>query len=232
MPGFNNIDFNHGLVLSLLFDEENGANAVFNDRSSSRHQIAAGSAIVRSTPAASELPVIDFDQAVPDFLKGLGADTGALDFDTSPFGLSAWIRVESFTDDVMIMCRGLSVTDGWRFYVETTGRLHIVTAQGGAEQDTYSALASIALATWYHVMATRDGADCLVVINGVDATEVAGAHVDPLVNAARDFYVGVYDDEASYGFDGMMWKPQAWNKKPEVAQAMDMLQVEGHWFGV
>ena len=230
MPGFDNIDYNAGLVLSLPFTEELGAAAVFHDQSKIGHQLLAGSAIVKSTPAASDLPVIDFDQAVPDFLYALGADTPDLDWNTSDFSLSAWIRVESFTGDVMIMARGLAVTDGWQFYVETTGRLHIVTSQNLADQDTYSALGSIALATWYHVGATRDGAVCQVLIDAVDVTEVADTHVHPTVNAARNFYVGVYNGVSS-GFDGMMWKPQAWSKKLVVPNWMNMRQVERHWFG-
>jgi len=194
-------------VLALTFEEGAGNFAFDRSRVGIPFDLVGGPAHTQIIP--SDLVVLDFDETNPDYLEASAAATNAyLNFIAQDFSLSSWIRIDNLAADNMLMCRGLTNTDGWFWWVTAAGVIMVRTNQGGAAQNTFTG-AEIAVDTWYHVGCTRTGATINIFLNGVNVTDTQDTHVDPLTSA-RDLHIGIYDDEASQPFAGMMWNPSAW----------------------
>jgi hypothetical protein len=94
----------------------------------------------------------------------------------SPTGLAqtdditcmAWIKLESYTGAVqVIMSRANGSTDGWNFYIGTSGQ--VVLGGARAADDLVSSYQSVPLGKWTHVAVSIDmsGTSGLVYIDGV-----------------------------------------------------------------
>ncbi|RLF03032.1 MAG: hypothetical protein DRJ64_08715, partial [Thermoprotei archaeon] len=120
-----------------------------------------------------------------------------------------WINADlmAAATSYYLFSRGLASTDGWAFYfVEDV--LTFETNQAGATQVSTSLPGIIATSGWYLVGFSRGGTgagDTIIIVNGVDVTDVGAAHVNPLTSA-RDIYIGA-DDTPGNVFDGKLAKP-------------------------
>ena len=143
---------------------------------------------------------LDFNGATPDYVEILAAFT-QLDFTSEAFTIIARLNTTLGAAHASIFTRGLINTDGYWFDISPSGVLEGRTFQGGASQTSSSTSGAIVSGNYYTVGMTRDGATVILFKNGVDVTDVHAVHVNPLTSA-RSAKIGVYDDKASYPFDG------------------------------
>uniref|UniRef100_A0A6M3IQW4 Putative lectin/glucanase superfamily protein n=1 Tax=viral metagenome TaxID=1070528 RepID=A0A6M3IQW4_9ZZZZ len=123
-----------------------------------------------------------------------------LNFTTGDFSGAIWVKFDAIGNHNYLISRGLIVTDGWYFDVETGGYLEINTSQAGVNQQTYGTAGLVTTGSWLCLGFTRSGAACRVYKNGVDITAGSGTHVNPLTSA-RTLKIGV-DDNLTNDFDG------------------------------
>lgn len=160
----------------------------------------------------SNLTVLSFNPATPDFLELAVAASTDLDFQVGAFTLVAWIYEDDQSVDRYILERGLLNTDGWFWYVDANGAIHVVTNQTPGTQDTFSGNGEVTTATWWFLAATRLGADVALYKNGNLLAVTAAAHVNPLTSA-RKFHVGIDDTEAANQWDGYIWRPMVFSRQ-------------------
>ncbi len=170
-----------------------------------------------------------------DFASGNFVDCGngsSLNFTTSDFSLEAWINLTSAATNPTIFCRGLHLTDGYFAYINTNRGINFLTEQSGDAQNTVAANATITLATWTHLLITRDGATVKMYKNGVEVTyATVGVHTNP-TTSTRNFRIGILDDEASQPFVGKIALPRVYNTALTAANAGQHYQRERFLFGV
>jgi len=154
----------------------------------------------------TNLTILSFNPANPDFMELAIAQSTDLDFQAQAFSLVAWIYVDDLSADRYIMERGLLNTDGWFWYVDQNGALRFVTNQGAANQVTFSGNGEITTGRWWMVGVTRLGAAVALYKNGNLLAVTAAAHVNPTASA-RKFHIGIDDTEAANQWDGYIWRP-------------------------
>lgn len=179
----------------------------------------------------SNLTVLNFDETNPDFMELAVAESTDMDYQAGAFSLAAWVYAFDLGMDRYIIERGLLDTDGWYFYVLTTGNLIIRTNQAAAGQTTNTAAGVLAATEWALVGVTRLGASCRIYKNGVDVTDTAGAHIDPLTSA-RKLHVGIDDTEAANQWNGYIWRPRIWSRQLSDDDFWKLFEMERGLFGV
>ena len=230
MIGYDKFALNHQLVLDLTMDEATGATGdyIFG-RERAHHPVLLHGATIAWTQLASGLYVIDLTSATPDWLDCSGADTADLDFTTEAFSMVFWLYMGAPMATSMILCRGLANTDGWMVLVTDTGRIQVATCQAAATQTT-SSTAVIDAATWYFIGITRDEANVLTYINGLDVTDAPDTHID-ITTSARELHIGIRDDETSDPLDGYLWRPRIWDTRVLAQwEFKELFEIERHWF--
>jgi hypothetical protein len=209
MPvGYDNQLLKHQIMLDLPFEEETGLVTYSNSKN---HIVATLNGVPTWQQFINGLQYLDFDKNNPDFLDAPQADTTDLDFTSEDFAMMLWARVDDLSIDRYLMVRGLANTDGWLFFVQSTGRIGFATCQAAATQATYSAAGDIVTATWFLIGMSRHGADVRLYKNGQDVTDAPDTHIDPLT-AARDLNIGILDDKTNNSWDGGIHRPMAWNR--------------------
>jgi len=110
-----------------------------------------------------------------------------IDFGSSPlfnftsqaFTLELRYRPTTFPNYRRLVSRGLWQTDGWELWnIDETDRITFFTYQADAYQVTRTNV--IAPGTFYHIAVKRLGSSIRLFLNGIDATLIAGVHLDPL----------------------------------------------------
>ena len=144
---------------------------------------------------------LDFNAANPDYVEIPAAHT-QLNFISQDFSGVARIRCDNLAGNNTIFCRGLSLTDGYFWYISSTGYLEFRTCNAPAEQRTYSNVGDFVINTWYTVGFTRNGASVKLYRNGVELGYfVVGVHIDP-ATCARTAKIGIFDDLTTLVHDG------------------------------
>lgn len=180
----------------------------------------------------SNLTVLSFNPATPDWLELAAAESTDMDFQVGAFSLVSWIFVDDLTDDRYLFVRGLDGNDGWYMYIASAGGLQLVTSQLGADQVTGSAVGTIATGTWYLVGATRLGASVKLYRNGVDVTGTPpGVHINPAASV-RDMRIGIRDDETTHPWDGYIWRPRVFSRQLSAYEMLSIFEMERGLFGV
>lgn len=133
-----------------------------------------------------------------------------LNFTNGEFSIEAWIQVTSFAASRMIFNRGEIDAAGYFFICNSTGDVQLSTNQSGARQNTSSNAGDITLNTWYHVVATRNGAVVRLYRNGVDVTKTSAAHVDP-ASSTRVAEIGIHK-AANWPFAGLIGEVRVYNR--------------------
>jgi len=129
-----------------------------------------------------------FDAVLDDYIN-LGIPS-SLHFTSQPFSGAVWVKFDALTANHRIITKGLSNTDGWVWYVTTTGILAFETDQAAANQTSASKAGSIVTGVWYHLAFSRNGASVRMYRNGVDITSSPTGHTNPADNSARPFWIG------------------------------------------
>jgi len=142
--------------------------------------------------------VLDFD---PISYVTIPAAHTQLDFTSEDFSMIFRVNTDSVAASEVLWEKGLHNIEGVLFWISIGGGLEIFTSQGAANQMTNTAFALIAINTWYTIGLSRNGASIRLYIDGVDVTNVAVAHIDP-VTTVRTAKIGIRDNLAGNPFDG------------------------------
>lgn len=177
----------------------------------------------------SGLWVLDFDSGTPDYVTILNAEN-QLDFTNEDFSGVAWIHSTSLVASNMVFCRGRANVNGWYWEISAAGRNSFSTNGAGIIQ-TYSAASQIVVGTWYLVGFSRDGAAVKVYRNGVDHTDTAGTHADP-ITSGYNATVGIYYDLTTTPFEGKMPPPRFSKRALSAGEHKQIFEAERHWFGI
>lgn len=184
-----------------------------------------------TTVPLSNIWIWVFNPATPDWLEIANAQAANLNFVASDFSCAAWIFIDDLTADRCLFCMGDNNADGWYMYVAAAGGLQFITNQAGANQISGSNVNTILINRWYQIGATRQGANVRLYSNGADVTSLLGAHVNPLVSA-RDFHIGIRDNEVNMPWSCYIWRPRAWTRTLSARDMSNLFETERKLFGV
>jgi hypothetical protein len=228
MIGYDNLRFNHEMLLDLQFQE--GTGAVTQDWAKAHHAdptitLAAWSNL------ANDLTYLTFLLTGPDFITILAADTADLNFTSGDFSGAAWFYPTA-AGNRLVFNKGTGTT-GWHFANyggAGVAQMQFATFQAGP---TYQITEGpdISLNAWHFVGFTRDGAAARVYEAGRDATTVYGTHVNPASAAANNFYIG-RDNGGAGMLDGYLWRPRIWGRCLAAAEMLAIYEAERDLFGV
>lgn len=178
----------------------------------------------------NDLGYLDFVPGNPDYILSLQAATVDLDFTAGDFSVMAWIRPDALGNRD-IFCRGVTLTDGWSFWLSTGGEMYLTTSQAGVDQHTLGAAGDVVISTWVLVGATRTGATARIYTNGQETTATHATHINPLT-ANRNLYVGTTNLAAAGWYDGDMWRPRIWGRLLTATEMLAVFEFERGLFGV
>jgi len=231
MISYDKHALNHQLLLDLSMEEVSGvAGDYIYCRERAHHAVLLHGGTIGWAQFPSGLYVMDFTLGSPDWLDCPQADTVDLDFTSEDFSVGAWINLDSLAANRSIICRGLLDTDGWYCQVLMNGSIVFFTNQAAANQYSQSQESLIQVGFSYLVGFSRDEGSIRCYINGVDVTETAGTHVDPLTSA-RELHIGIYDNETGSPWEGQMWRPRIWGDRViQQWEWLELFNMERHWF--
>ncbi len=144
----------------------------------------------------------DFNPGTPDYIT-IPASATQLNFTTQSFSVFANLKIDDLTVNRAVFVRGISSTEGYLFWISTTGKISVRTCQALANQSSSSAVGAVTTGVWYEVGFTRSGADIKIYRNGTDVTSTVGVHIDP-DTSAQIAKIGIWTDTASFPFDGII----------------------------
>ncbi len=156
----------------------------------------------------------------PDYISV--AHHASLSFTSGDFTIVMCVKPTNFTGNPALFCKGVHLTDGYLWYVDTNGRVHFLTEQVGAAQDTYST--QLTAAIWSHTAISRSGTSAIPYINGASAVNVAGTHTNP-VTSTRNPKIGTLDDGATQPFTGIIGEVRVYARALNAVEAMQDYQV-------
>ena len=215
MIGFDKHSINSQLLLGLTLEERTGV--LTHDRAKPTHPATLSGGTIAFGSLVNGLPYVDMTGATPDFLEIAAAATTDLDITTEDCSGVIWVYPGILAgNEHLLFCRGLLDTDGYYFLVLPTGELAFTTNQGAVNQVTQST-DQITINNLWCAGFTRIGDDVRLYIQGmeVDAYNFKDAHANPLTSN-RKLLIGVYDDEATLGYDGRIiggrLGPRLWSR--------------------
>jgi len=226
--GFDHLEYNTEMLLSARMEE--GIGVLCFDWAKPHHVVTLTGTPVW-TNLANDLTVLNFDPANPDYLSIPAVGCTDLDFTAGAFAGACWVRGDALGNR-NIMTHGVHNTDGWYWYIDTTGAMQLVTSQAGAFQTTVGTAGDIVVDTWRFVAFSRTGAAVTLTTNGENVTVTPGTHVNPVTSAARNFYVGVNNAAGAAWYDGDLWNPRVWGRAMSVVEFKSIFEIERHLLGV
>lgn len=161
----------------------------------------------------------NFVAATPDYIE-LAAES-VMNFTSGDFSIVVRIKIDDLTNNPVVCCRGLFNTDGYYLQAFSNGRVHCLTNQGAAQQSSGSSLLSVAINNSYTLGASRVGASIKIFINGVDDTNIVGAHTNP-ATSARTMKIGTYDNKVTSPFDGIIQNVLVYNRSLSAGEHLDI----------
>ena len=150
-------------------------------------------------------------------------------FTDGDFSVVMQVLVTSLAAERMLFSRGLGITDGYYSYVTAAGRIRFFTNQVAASQFSESADGAVLVDTHHTIGFSRSGASVLVYREGVDVTNIGGAHIDP-VTSARTLKIGIADDLASRPFIGQI--APLIQEYSKALTAAEHLAIHNNWKGL
>jgi hypothetical protein len=229
MRGYDNLRFNHEMLLDLQFCE--GTGTVTQDWAKAHHAGATLTGVPTWQNLGNDLTYLDFDLANPDSIIISAANSVDLDFTTGAFSGAVWIAPDAYGNR-WVMHKS-SAGNGWGFWISATSPyLELTTEQAGPTYQTTEGGANLVLSAWQFIGFTRSGATGRVYLNGVDATTTPATHVDPVSAAAANFTIGTTTGGGAGWYDGDMWRPRIWNRQLAAWEMLAIYEAERDLFNV
>ena len=216
MPiGYDKFDLHQNLLLNLKFVE--GVGLITHDWAKPNHT----NPLLVGAPAwyqlANDKNYLDFDLSNPDWIEIAQANSVDLDFTSGDFSMAIYFNADILNVSHMLLNRGTWNADGWRCYIGTNGDIYFQTMQTGATQSTDTSVGEIVVGTWYFVLFTRSGNSIRIYINGIDKTDSAGSHTNPLT-ANNNLEIG-------NDFDGKVGEVWVWNRELTPADVKQLYEL-------
>lgn len=130
---------------------------------------------------------------------------------TTTFTCSAWVKLESYGADMGIIARRNADTEGWSFYVDSTGKVCLQALRIASNNKFIASYASLPLNKWVHVAATMDvsAGDTTAQKVWFDGVEVSRQYTltgtcAALVQGTTDLVVGALKSAGTSPFDGKL----------------------------
>jgi len=146
------------------------------------------------------------------------ATTGALaanELKPSVFTISCWVKMLNKTSAIGNLQGFVSVTDandrnGWMcMYQETSDRpVFYIDESGNSDWKTIAGPSAFDTNTWYHLLATFDGTNSILYIDG---SSVATTACDNVTYGTDRVYVGSYGDSVYHPLDGYISDIALWS---------------------
>ena len=223
--GFDNIRYDHDLLLCLPFRE--AAGTVTRDWSKVYRPMTFGGAPTW-TNLDNDLTVLDF--ADPAEITCPGADSADLDFTSGDFSLAVWAYHDDIGSAHVIANRAQLNACGWEWYT-ATGNLALRTNQA-ASREGAAAVGCIVTGTWQFLGVTRIGLAAQMYIAGqpFETSHTDNGLLDPVACGVQTFRVA-NNPNTNY-FDGMMWGLRIWNRALAAVEMATIYDTERDLFGV
>ena len=150
-----------------------------------------------------------------------------LDYTFQDFSLEFIINTNSLANVPCLANKGTANINGYSCFLQGDGRISIVTSQAAANQATHSAVGTIAVTQWNHILFARSGATYRIYKNGIEtAYSVVGVHINP-VTSANDFYTGHYIAGAGNDLNGRILRYRSWNRALGAAEIYERYIASG-----
>lgn len=234
--GYDNLPMFYQTVLDIPLFE--GVGLVAHDISRAPATALDKTMTIHVAPPWMQLPLsgisfLDCDATNPDFLDLAQAESTDMDFTAGAFSLLGWFYFLDITLGPMLFCRGVLNVDGWYMNVLNDGSIRVYTNQAGDFQFSSTAAGAVVINTWYMIAATRLTDSVRIYVNGIDVTDTAGTHTNPLT-ANRELHIGCYDDELSNGLHGYLAHPgpRIWSRQLSATEIAQIFRMERGLFGV
>ena len=227
MIGFDNIRYDHDLLLSLQF-REGTAVSVTQDYAKPYHPMTMVGPPTWAN-LGNDLSVLEFNGTTAE-ITCPGADSADLDFTTSDFTVAVWAYHDDISTARVYMNRGTLNTCGWEFYT-AVNNLALRTNQAGSRQGA-SGMGFVVVGDWQFLVMVRDGLAGRSYLNGEARYTLQSANglLDPAACGAHTFRVG-NNPHGNY-FDGKMWNPRVWKRALSAAEVRAIFETERDLFGV
>ncbi len=179
------LSINRGLVLDTMMWE--GAGDTVEDLSGNELSGILGNGALWGEAPYGAAVNVDANDANINY----GTDS-IFDFTTEDFSIVlVWGSSTDPGFNKQIVGRSINNLKGWRLEVDwPINQLSFKTHTGGGFVETTSNNVLVYDGRMYHIVVTRSGTVVKIYINGVDETDVAGIHLDPVSWAATNMYLG------------------------------------------
>jgi hypothetical protein len=117
-------------------------------------------------------------------------------FTTESFTYSYWIYINSFTTNQpsqgpIPYYKGDYNSSGYYSQIGADGIYTFGTNQSGTSQFSSTAPATLTTGAWYYISDVRNGSSVRIYVNGIDRTNVAANHINPIYSSS-DLYIASY----------------------------------------
>ena len=109
------------------------------------------------------------------------------DFTSGDFSFEFWMQ-DNLVNITYPFGRYSHNVNGYRLELFTTGQFYFRTYQSGTSQASNTATSAISADTPTQIGITRSGTSVKILVNGVDATDTAGTHTDPVTRSGSLFF--------------------------------------------
>jgi hypothetical protein len=152
---------------------------------------------------------------------------------TGALTIEAWINLTDAVPEQFLYCKGAINAEGIYLTVgDNSGRIHMVTAQAGAAQHTYTPTGCMVAGTWYQVTVVRIGAAVRLYKNAVETPyQSQGTHIDP-ATSTRTAKIGVYDNLTLSPLDGCIALFRLYNRALSLLEIQNHFNQEKHYFDI
>jgi len=153
-----------------------------------------------------------------DDYEEIPASATQLNFTSGDFSFIFRAKTSDLTAANYLLSRGAFNVDGYGVLISATGRLQVYTYQDTpANQTSYSSAGAVVIDTLYTLGLSRSDDSINLYINGGVNTDVAGDHTNP-TTCSRTSKLGIYEDKATQGFNGIIQDSFAYNRALSTAE--------------
>ena len=149
--------------------------------------------------------------------------------DVSEFTLEGWIYTNSITSDNRILSKWFSGYPNRTFqFSATTDDLYLYISDGSSSNNTF-VLNVLSLNNWYHCVATYDGANLKIYLDGV--LKVTTASTMTLKDSNEPVYIGAYVGSLDPS-DNTTAQPRIYNRALTAAEVLRNYNADKSKFGL
>jgi hypothetical protein len=146
-----------------------------------------------------------------------------LNYTSGDFSFNYWIFVTSLTTNQagqgpVIIFKGGFYVNGYYDQIGQNGLLFFSTNTSGSNVTTSTAAGTISAGNTYNICYTRSGSSIRIYVNGVDATNVAGTHINP-VSSSDNFLIASYGGSYIYS-NVRIYSMSSYNRKLSATEVL------------